>query len=165
MATQKSGPGAEAGARSRRRLLAVSSGGGHWIQLQRLRPAFADFDTCYVSVFEDYADDVPGQRYRAVTDVTRRNAWKLILLAAQMLAIVLRERPHAVITTGAAPGLIAIAAARLLPGCRTVWIDSIANVERLSTSGRQARFFAHRWLTQWPALAQNGRPDHWGAVL
>ena len=69
-----------------------------------------------------------------------------------------------VVTTGAAPGLVALALAKLFAGSRTVWIDSIANTERLSLSGRLARPVADAWLTQWPHLARPGGPEHWGAV-
>ena len=153
-----------ASAVAKRRVLAISSGGGHWIQLQRLAPAFAEFDVAYASVFPDYADDVPGARFHVVTDVTRRNIVKLAILIPQLVALMLRERPHAVITTGALPGLAALAVARLFRA-RTIWIDSIANVERLSSSGAQARLFADEWVTQWPQLASAGGPQYWGSVL
>ncbi|MDE5594558.1 MAG: hypothetical protein K2I89_03170 [Muribaculaceae bacterium] len=58
----------------------------------------------------------------------------------------------AVISTGAAPGFAALMAARVC-GVKTIWIDSIANVQRLSASGRIARMFVSRIYTQWPALA------------
>ena len=151
--------------RRRRRVLAISSGGGHWIQLQRLRPAFADYDVCYVSVFPDYAEDLGGARYYVVADMTRRNVGRLIVLVPQLLRIIRRERPDVVITTGSAPGLIALAVAKLASRARTVWIDSIANCERLSSSGRMARFVADEWLTQWPDLARAEGPHYWGAVL
>ena len=48
---------------------------------------------------------------------------------------------------------------------KTIWIDSIANCERLSSSGRRARRVAHQWLTQWPDLARPEGPHYWGAVL
>ena len=44
----------------RRRVLAIASGGGHWVQLQRLRPAFEGCDVAYVSVFPDYAEELGG---------------------------------------------------------------------------------------------------------
>ena len=69
------------------------------------------------------------------------------------------------VSTGAAPGLMALAVAKLVAGSRTVWIDSIANSERLSLSGRLARPVADAWLVQWPHLARPGGPEHWGAVL
>jgi len=148
-----------------RRILAIASGGGHWIQMQRLRPAFAGHDVAYVSVYPDYADDLPGERFYAVTDITRMSLPKLLILAPQLTRILLREKPDVVITTGSAPGLVCIALAKLLTRAKTVWIDSIANCERMSSSGQQARRFADQWLTQWPELSSDGGPGYWGAVL
>jgi hypothetical protein len=68
-----------------------------------------------------------------------------------------------VISTGAAPGYLAIRFARLLKA-RTLWIDSVANVEELSMSGRMASQAADLCLTQWPHLA-DGRIRYLGAVL
>ena len=135
------------------------------MQMRRLRPAFADFDVSYVSVSPAYAEDVPGCRYHAVIDVTRRNAGMLAVLVPQFLFILLRERPDVVITTGAAPGLVGICLAKLFFRARTMWIDSLANCERMSSSGDKARFFADVWLTQWPQLARPEGPLYWGAVL
>lgn len=149
----------------RRRVLAIASGGGHWVQLQRLRPAFEDCDVAYVSVHADYGQDVPGARFYHVTNITRMNLAKLLILGPQLLGILLRERPQVVITTGSLPGLIAIALAKRLFGIRTIWIDSIANCERMSSSGKRARSFADQWLTQWPDLAAADGPQYWGAVL
>jgi hypothetical protein len=143
----------------------MASGGGHWIQLQRLRPAFSDFEVAFVSVYPDYASDVQGHRFYHVADITRLSLGKLLVLVPQLLMILARERPSVVVTTGSAPGLVCITLAKLLFGARTVWIDSIANCERMSTSGSQARRFADRWLTQWPDLAHAGGPEYWGAVL
>jgi hypothetical protein len=43
------------------RILAVSSGGGHWIQLLRLRPAFAGKHVTFASVGRSAASEVaPG---------------------------------------------------------------------------------------------------------
>jgi UDP-N-acetylglucosamine:LPS N-acetylglucosamine transferase len=147
------------------RVLAIASGGGHWIQLQRLRPAFADCEVAFATVFPDYRDDVLGHRFYLVTDATRRSAWKIPLLALQIGRILLREKPDVVVTTGAAPGLVALAVAKTLPSARTMWIDSIANAERMSTSGQHARRFADVWLSQWPDVAGKEGAQFWGAVL
>jgi hypothetical protein len=148
-----------------RRIVAIASGGGHWVQLQRLRPAFEGCEVSFVSVYSDYADDLSGHRFYTVTDVSRVNLRNLMALVPQLVRIMLRERPDVVITTGSAPGLVALAVARLTTRARTIWIDSIANCEQLSSSGRQARFVAHQWLTQWPELATRTGPHYWGAVL
>jgi len=145
--------------------MAIASGGGHWIQLQRLKPAFEGCDVTYVSVYPDYADDVPGERFYAVRDVTRMNIPALLVLIPQFIRIMLRERPHVVITTGSFPGLVGLGVAKLTVGARTLWIDSIANCERMSSSGKRARLVADQWLTQWPELASPEGPDYWGAVI
>lgn len=145
-------------------MLAVSSGGGHWVQLRRVVPAFEGFDVVYATVNEAYRSDVPGARLRIVRDATRWERWGSFVLALQVLWLVLRERPDVVFTTGAAPGCFALMFGRLV-GARTIWLDSIANIEEMSMSGRWVRRFADLWLTQWPHLAADGGPECSGSVL
>jgi UDP-N-acetylglucosamine:LPS N-acetylglucosamine transferase len=146
------------------RVLLVASGGGHWVQLLRLLPAFDGCDTSFVCVREDYKVDVPGHRFFAVNDATRWNKFGLVLLALRVFSVVLRVRPDVLVSTGAAPGYFALRLGKLL-GAKTVWIDSIANVEHLSMTGTLVRKYADRWLTQWPHLAGAGGPEYEGAVL
>jgi UDP-N-acetylglucosamine:LPS N-acetylglucosamine transferase len=145
-------------------VLAISSGGGHWVQMLRLLPAFAGHQMVFVTVSRAYRCDVRGAKFYAVVDATAWDKVKLCGQALQILLIVLRERPDTVISTGAAPGYFALRFAKLL-GCHTVWIDSIANVECLSMSGRQVAEYADLWLTQWPHLALDSGPQFRGAVL
>lgn len=146
------------------RLLAIASGGGHWVQLLRLRPAFAGFDVAYVSMFDSYAATVTGHRYYTVPDASRFDKLAFLKVFARALWIMLRERPHAIVTTGSAPMLSFILLGRLI-GARTLWIDSIANSERMSSSGRLARKLAHRVVSQWPEVARAEGVECWGAVI
>ena len=50
-------------------------------------------------------------------------------------------------------------------GARTIWLDSIANVEELSMSGSWIGRSADLWLTQWPHLARPEGPHYAGSVL
>jgi hypothetical protein len=84
-----------------RKVLAVASGGGHWVQLQRLRPALESHDLAFVTTDSGYA----------------------------------------------------------------IWIDSIANVDEMSLTGRLVKPYADLWLTQWPHLATPEGPQHAGAVI
>lgn len=145
------------------KVLAVSSGGGHWVQMRRVLPAFEGMRVLCVTVDAAYGAEV-DHPVRVVRDATRWNRLGLLVLAGQMLRILLQERPEVVFSTGAAPGLLALAFGRLL-GARTIWLDSVANVERVSMSGRIAGRFAHLWLTQWPELARPGGPEYAGAVF
>jgi UDP-N-acetylglucosamine:LPS N-acetylglucosamine transferase len=147
----------------RKKVLAVASGGGHWVQLLRLRPAFEGHDVSYVSTNAAYAIEV-GAPLHVVADASLWDKPKLLRMFAQVAWLVLRIRPDVVVTTGAAPGFAAIFFGRLA-GARTVWIDSIANSEELSGSGRRARRWASAWVTQWRHLSKPGGPDYWGSVL
>jgi len=133
--------------------------------MRRLQPAFDGLEVAFVSVHSTYAEEVSGSRFYAVRDVTRWDRIGLAILVAQLTFILLRERPHVVVTTGSAPGMIALALAKCLLRSKTMWIDSIANCEQLSLSGMRVKRFCDVWLTQWPHLHRTGGPDCWGAVL
>lgn len=148
------------------RVLAVSSGGGHWVQLQRLTPAFADCDVAWATVRPQYREDLAhqGDRFHVLPDATRWNKLALLHLMFRVVVVILKERPDAIITTGAAPGYFALLVGRLLRK-RTCWIDSIANIEELSLSGRKASRWATLWLTQWEHLSTETGPYFHGCVL
>ncbi len=148
---------------NRQRVLAVASSGGHWVQLRRLTPAFDGHDVAYVTTDPGHRSEVGHARFYVARDANRWNKLALVRCAARILWVLLRERPTVVVSTGAAPGYLAIRFARLL-GARTVWIDSVANVEELSMSGRMASATADLCLTQWPHLAE-GQVRYLGAVL
>lgn len=157
------GEAAEAQA-TRKRILAISSGGGHWLQLQRIKECFAGHDIAYATVHASARAEVPGARFYTLRDASRWNKLGLVVLAGQTLCIVIKERPDVLVTTGAAPGLLALLFGKCL-GARTLWIDSIANAEKLSLSGRLAGRFADLWLTQWPHLERPSGPHFRGTVV
>lgn len=149
---------------ARPKLLAISSGGGHWVQLLRLRPAFEGAQVIYATVKEGYRSDVGDCDFRVIEDGNLSNKWALLKSAFSILRLLLVERPDAVVSTGAAPGYFAIRFGKLL-GMRTVWVDSIANADELSMSGKKAGGCADLWLTQWAHLATEKGPKHYGSVL
>lgn len=88
----------------------------------------------------------------------------MLIMLFQIMTIMIRVRPDVVITTGAAPGVFAIRTGKLL-GARTIWIDSMANVEKLSLSGQLVGSHTDLWLTQWKELERKGGPFYKGSVL
>ena len=147
------------------KVLAISSGGGHWIQLLRLRPAFDGCQVTYATVREGYRIDVgPDADFRVVPDGNRWQKIKLLRSALAIIRLLLEIKPDVVVTTGAAPGYFALRFGKWL-GARVVWIDSVANAEELSMSGRKAGAIADLWLTQWPHLAREDGPQCFGSVL
>jgi len=160
MTQQTAVPGAR-----RPRVMAVSSGGGHWVQLLRLRPAFADADVTFVTVSRSYLADLDvGSKFCTVPDSNMWQKHRLVLTAFSTLWNLLKLRPDVIVSTGAAPGYFAIRLGKRM-GIRTVWIDSVANAQKLSTSGREAGKYADLWLTQWEHLAKPDGPKWFGSVL
>lgn len=144
-------------------VLAVASAGGHWIQLLRLKPAFEGAKLHFMTTNQDLSKDVAETLY-VVTDANIWEKLKLIKMFMQVAWVVIKLRPDIVITTGAAPGFAAILFGKLF-GAKTIWLDSIANAEELSNSGKKAKKIADVWLTQWEHLAGEKGPGFKGKVL
>ena len=152
---------------ARPKLIALASGGGHWVQLQRLRPAFEEFETVYVSMFESYAEQVAGSRYYVVPDASRFDLRSFAPVFWRALKIMLRERPRAVVTTRIG------ADARLhLAGPTDGLPDAVDRQHRqlradvvVRPSGQAAR--PPRYFPSGPEVvaAREGVVECWGAIL
>ncbi|HRJ54340.1 MAG TPA: oligosaccharide biosynthesis protein Alg14 [Candidatus Thiothrix moscowensis] len=149
------------------KLLAISSPGGHWIQLTRLCQGLEGrYHIVYAMPGDLFgtASTLKGKKVYSVTDVSADDKWKLIPCALQVLYVLLKERPQAILSTGAAPGFVAVWLGSLL-GIRTIWVDSIANVKQISRAGRLAQKRADVFLTQWEHLSNGQDILFKGAVL
>ena len=148
----------------RLKVLLVASGGGHWVQLMRVASAFAEHECVYVTTVKGCEREVAGSRLHLVNDANQWNRWGLLKLALRILWVVMAERPDVVVSTGAAPGYFALRFGKFF-GAKTTWLDSVANVEKLSLSGQLVGAYADMWLTQWPHLSRPDGPFYEGAVL
>lgn len=130
-------------------ILAVASSGGHLVQLRKvLDPLKKEVQTIYVSTDPEDSYSIP--------DFSRKTLGRIPISIRSLCKLFKEHRPTHVITTGAAPGLLAIIMGRLT-GRRSLWIDSCANVEELSGSGKIARFIANRTISQWENVAKKYR--------
>lgn len=149
-----------------KKIIAVASIGGHWIQLQRIAKGLESrYDVVYCSTHEKCATQVPGHRFIKTGDFSRWDIYRLPRVFFQLVRVMRAERPAAVITTGAAPGLTALLAARMAGGIKTVWIDSVANAAHLSACGRVALHIADRVYTQWENLADGRKIWYAGSIF
>jgi UDP-N-acetylglucosamine:LPS N-acetylglucosamine transferase len=163
MMSNKTEPVNSADARNKK-ILAVSSGGGHWVELIRIAPAFNGHDVAFATVDETYRNEAGPARFYTFRDVTRWDKWRWPQTILKLVWILMCERPDVVISTGALPGYFSLRLAKLI-GAKTIWLDSIANVEELSMSGQKIGKHADLWLTQWPHLAKPDGPLYRGTVL
>ncbi len=156
-----------------KRVLAVASGGGHWIQLLRLSPAWEGCEVTYVTTTHGFrealeaearAEGKPMPGYAVVMEANRKHKVRLLIQLLKLIWVVVRVRPHAVVTTGASTGYFAIRLGKLF-GAKSVWIDSVANAGEMSLSGKMVGKHADLWLTQWEELTTEDGPYYKGSVL
>ncbi|QXT35547.1 glycosyltransferase [Sphingomonas sanguinis] len=152
------------GATSGKRVLAIASGGGHWEQLQLLRGAFDGHDVHFATTLAGLGERAGLTRVTIVPDCNRNEPVRAVASLFAILRLLVRVRPAVVISTGALPGVIALALGRRL-GARTIWVDSIANAETMSMAGLKAKRYADLWLSQWPDVAREFGAEYAGSVL
>ena len=128
-----------------------------------LREAFDGVPVVYASTVPRAGEANGLTNYRVVPEANRHSGWKIIRLAWFTLRLFLEVNPQVVVSTGALPGLLMVLYARIA-GRRTVWVESIANAERLSMCGTVARYVCHTCLVQWPEL-EGKRTRFAGSVL
>jgi UDP-N-acetylglucosamine:LPS N-acetylglucosamine transferase len=92
-----------------------------------------------------------GERVVYAYHPTNRNMWNLLrnsLLAFRLMA---RNRPMAIVTTGAGIAVPFCYLGRLF-GARVVYIESFSRIREPSLTGRLVHPVAHRFFVQWPEL-------------
>lgn len=137
----------------KKKIFAVASIGGHWVQLLRIaRQMEEQYEVVYLCTHPKCQTMVEGRKFYLMEDYSRWDAWKMVPSFFHLLRVIWQEKPQAIMTTGAAPGLMCLLAGKIV-GKKTIWIDSIANVQHLSASGRIASRFASKIYTQWKDLA------------
>lgn len=139
--------------RIRTKICVVASAGGHLSQLLSLSPAWQGRDVVCVSTGEMVREKLGrlGTTY-IVGECNRQHLVKTLGVLFKCLKIVWKERPSVILSTGAAAGFLMCFWGKLF-GAKVVWIDSVANAEKLSMSGRMIRPFANLILSQWPDVA------------
>lgn len=151
------------------RICVGASAGGHMNELLKLLEASQNWPQSpafYVTTLEALAEKLAqlGPVY-IIGECNRQHPLKALRVLMRSLKVVLKERPDVVITTGSLPLAMVCLSAKLF-GAKIVWVDSIANIERFSLSGRMMLPFADLFLTQWPELAQRYKNvEYAGAIV
>jgi UDP-N-acetylglucosamine:LPS N-acetylglucosamine transferase len=135
----------------------AASAGGHLTQLLKLAQSWEGYNVFFVTTGHAVANELQkrGKVY-IVGECNRRQLLKTIKVFLKCIKIMLKERPNVMLSTGAAVGCMLCFLGKLR-GAKVIWVDSIANVRRLSMSGQIIRPFADLFLTQWPELADKGK--------
>lgn len=149
------------------KILAISSPGGHWIQLNKICNQLENqFDVVYATPRAHYksSEKEPKKKVYSIMDASADSKLNLVPLTLQIAWILLRERPNTIISTGAAPGVMTVFLCKFLP-IKTIWVDSIANVNVLSRSARMVKKHANIVVTQWQELSDEPHILYRGSIL
>ena len=126
----------------------VSSVGGHLSELCELASALGEHELVWI-VNDESPVLPPGVHAYRVAHAERdwRVAWNLVEFAA----IFARERPQAMLSTGAGPAIPAGLIARLA-GIPYVHVEPSSAVTELTLTGRLARWITPEVYVQWESL-------------
>lgn len=135
------------------KLCLAASAGGHLSQLLSLESVWKGHQVVCVSTGLMVQEKLQaiGKTY-IVGECNREHPIKTFGVMLKCLKIVWKERPSVILSTGAAAGFLMCFWGKLF-GAKVIWVDSIANAEKLSMSGRMIRPFADLILSQWPDVA------------
>ena len=136
-----------------RPLLIVCSTGGHLLQMQELREAWEPFERLWVTFDKsDSRSLLRDERVLHAFGPTNRNLPNLLRNLRLAFNVLRRERPSAILTTGAGVAVPFAWVGRLLR-IPTVYVESVTRIEGLSLSARMIAPVATRLYAQWPELA------------
>jgi beta-1,4-N-acetylglucosaminyltransferase len=137
----------------RPRTLLVCSPGGHLMEMLALEPAWRDHQTTWITLEGADVDHLlEGCDVILGHGPTNRDLLKLVRNLFLAWRVVRRERPDAILSTGAALAVPFFIVGRL-HGARTVYVESLTRTQGLSLSGRLVYPLANAFFVQWPGAA------------
>lgn len=150
------------------RICVGASAGGHMNELLRLLDnagGWRDRPSVYITTNGVLAEKLGklGKTY-VIGECNRYHPIEALKIILRGVSIMAKDKPDVVITTGSMPMAMICAVAKAFRK-KVVWIDSIANTEHFSASGRLVYRFADLFLTQWPELAERDRKAEFAGEL
>ena len=141
----------------------VSSCGGHLTEVRALKPAYENHAHFYV--LNDRAilpDDMTGRTY--FISHSERD-WKFLLNLWEAFRILWRERPQAILSTGAGPAVPFAIVGKLFFRTRVIFVETITRIDAPSMTGRIMYRLADDFFYQWRNLAPYFPEGRYGGPL
>lgn len=133
-----------------RRVLFVSSSGGHLSQLLQLRSWWANHERQWVTFdLPDARSKLEGEVLIPAHHPTTRNIRNLLRNLPLALGVVRRFRPDVIVSNGAGVAVPFFLIARLLR-VPTVYLEVYDRIDSRTMSGRLCAPLASLFLVQWP---------------
>ena len=139
----------------KKRVIFISSTGGHFSELMMLKPIFENYDYYLVtektkstiSLKDEYKDRMYyltyGTKYHKVSYF-----FKVTYNIIKSLGMFIKIRPHAIVTTGTHTAMPMCIIGKIL-GAKIIFIETYANVFTPTGSGKFIYKFADKFIVQW----------------
>ena len=142
----------------KKKVLFISSTGGHLAELLQLSPMFEKYDYRLVTektksnmgLLEKYPGKVDFLVYGTKSHFLVY-PFKLFFNCVKSLIIFLKFRPKVVITTGAHTGGPMCCIAKIF-GAKVIYIETLANLYTKTITGRLVYLFADLFVVQWESM-------------
>lgn len=146
------------------KLALLCSAGGHLTEMLQIENAYKKHDHFFVTFEREDSKALSGRVY-FVND-PKRNPFKVLKNVFQSFALLVRERPEVVITTGAGMAVPFCYLAKLF-GKKVVYIESFCRIEQPSLTGKMLYGIADLFLVQWEDLLEKygKKACYWGKLL
>ena len=143
-----------------KRVIFISSTGGHLTELMTLKPIFKDYDyhivtektNSTISLKKEY-----GKRIHYVLYASRHKSvsfWlKVIVNTFKAIGLLIKIRPKVIVSTGAHTAMPICIIGKIF-GVKIVYIETFANVYTPSGTGKVIYKFADKFVTQWAELKE-----------
>jgi UDP-N-acetylglucosamine:LPS N-acetylglucosamine transferase len=141
-----------------KKVMFVSSSGGHLKELLKLQSLFTNYDYMLVTE-ETKTTNKLGERYNVkyMKYGSRQYIFSYFFIfifnLIRSIGLIISFNPKIVVTTGAHTGGIVCFIAKLF-GKKIIYIESLAKVKTLSMTGKFVYLFADKFYVQWEELAE-----------
>jgi UDP-N-acetylglucosamine:LPS N-acetylglucosamine transferase len=141
----------------------VSSSGGHWEQLQKLKPLIEKYDGFFVT--EKTQFEVDAKYLMVQTDLKDKfMLQKMIVNSCRTLGIWIKERPDFVVTTGTMVAypfyLLAV-----LTHKKFVFIETFGRADMPTIAGRLMEKHSDLFIVQWKTQVKHYKKAVYGGCL
>ena len=143
------------GRKSMKKVLFISSTGGHFSELLQLKPLFKKYDTYLVTekdkTNENFKNEY-GDRLYFLPYGTRSKMLSYIFmyfyLCLKTIYLFFKIRPKYIVTTGTHTAVPMCYLGKIL-GCKIIFIETFANSKSRTLSGRMIYPIANLFIVQW----------------
>jgi UDP-N-acetylglucosamine:LPS N-acetylglucosamine transferase len=140
----------------KRKIIGVCSGGGHLVQMMAIVKNTDLVFTDVITTVDLVNSKSDSTTFHKIVDCNVNQPFRIFICFVQLIFVLARLRPHCIVSTGAAPGGLALILGKAFR-CKTIWIDSVANTKKASLTGKLVRPFCDVWISQWEQVASQNK--------